>query len=193
MRRTKHWKGLVGLAALVLLLCAAVGGTLAWMTAETEPVKNTFTPATVTTTITENTQNNEKRNIQVNNTGDVEAYVRAAIAMAWVDEKTGKPVGSTANLPDLSTLTLSTGWVKGSDGIYYYTKPVAADGGETPALFSEAITEKNAPTGCHLQVTVLAEAIQSLPADAFNNAWGSSGLKAVSDGANLTTASTSSD
>lgn len=169
MRRTKHWKGLVGLAALVLLLCAAVGGTLAWMTAETEPVKNTFTPATVTTEIEEKTNDKQKSDIKVKNTGDVDAYVRAAIAMAWVDEKTGKPVGASNDLPTLPTL--SNDWVKGSDGIYYYTKPVAADGGETPALFSEAITEKNAPTGCHLQVTVLAEAIQSQPTDAVKDAW----------------------
>lgn len=186
MRRTKHWKGLVGLAALVLLLCAAVGGTLAWMTAETEPVKNTFTPAEVTTEIKETISGTSKSGITVKNTGDVEAYVRAAIAMAWVDED-GKPVGSTADLPNLSTLTLGTGWVEGSDGIYYY-KEVVAVSGSTSALFDTAITEENAPTGCHLQVTVLAEAIQSLPCTAFNEAWGtSSGLKAASDGADLAT------
>lgn len=172
MRRTKHWKGLVGLAALVLLLCAAVGGTLAWMTGQSEPVKNTFTPATVTTEIEETISGTSKSGIQVKNTGDVEAYVRAAIAMAWVDEKTGAFVGSTADLPDLPT-SLGTGWVKGSDGICYYTKPVAPGDTTATAIFTTAITEPtDKPANCHLQVTVLAEAIQSLPANAVTNAWG---------------------
>lgn len=158
MRKAKHWKGLVGLAALVLLLCAAVGGTLAWMTAQSDTVTNTFTPAEVKTEIVETIDGTSKSGIQVKNTGDVEAYVRAAIAMAWVDAS-GDPVGSSVALPTLPVP--SSGWVKGSDGIYYYTQPVAPDG-ETPALFATAITEPtDKPANCHLQVTVLAEAIQA--------------------------------
>lgn len=185
MRRTKHWKGLVGLAALVLLLCAAVGGTLAWMTAQSDTVKNTFTPAEVTTKIEETISGTSKSGITVKNTGDVEAYVRAAIAMAWVDAS-GKPVGSSTALPTLPNP--SNDWVKGSDGIYYYTQPVAPGDTTATAIFTTAITEPtDKPANCHLQVTVLAEAIQSLPCTAFNEAWGtSSGLEATDDGATLT-------
>ena len=38
--KKKIW---LSVAALALVLCCAVGGTLAWLTDKTEPVKNTFT------------------------------------------------------------------------------------------------------------------------------------------------------
>lgn len=162
-------KGLITVAALVLILCAAVGGTLAWMTAQTEPVVNTFTVGQVDTDITENIATIQKKDIYVKNTGDMEAYVRAAVAMTWVDSE-GEPVGSAA-LPALP-MSLGNNWVLGSDGHYYYTKPVAAESSTDTPIFTDAITEPEPPDGCHLQVTILAEAIQSTPADAVIDAWG---------------------
>lgn len=165
-------KGLIAAVALVLLLCAAVGGTLAWLTTQTDPVVNTFTAGRVDTTVTEDTTTvaGQKSNIRVKNTGDIDAYVRAAVAMTWVDSA-GKPVGGTA-LPELPNNNLGTNWVLGSDGHYYYKQPVK-DGYETAyPIFTASITEENAPDGCHLQVTILAEAIQSTPADAVTTAWG---------------------
>lgn len=160
-------KGLIAAVALVLLLCAAVGGTLAWLTTQTDPVVNTFTAAQVGTDIKEYTEDGQKSNIRVKNTGDIDAYVRTAVAMTWVDSE-GNPVA--AELPALPT-TLGENWVLGSDGHYYYTKPVAA-GVETAApIFVVPITETDPPDGCHLQVTILAEAIQSTPSNAVTEAW----------------------
>ena len=46
--------------ALVLVFGCAVGGTLAWLTASTTPVVNTFTFGKITLTLEENTGNTYK-------------------------------------------------------------------------------------------------------------------------------------
>ena len=160
-------KGLITVAALVLLLCAAVGGTLAWLTTQTDPVVNTFTPATVRADITEGVQGKTKESVIITNTGDIPAYIRAAVVINWVDDD-----GNVcASVPDEATYTLSvqSGWVEGGN-YYYYTQPVAANG-SAPNLLT-ATEGDTVPTGYHLQVTILAEAIQSTPDTAIEEAWG---------------------
>ena len=56
------------------------------------------------------------------------------------------------------------------DGIYYYTKPVGPKD-STANLLKDPITQPNAPEGCHLEVTVLAESIQAAPSTAVEGAW----------------------
>lgn len=48
-------KILVSAVAAALVLCCAIGGTLAWLTAQTNPVINTFTVGNVDLTLTETT------------------------------------------------------------------------------------------------------------------------------------------
>lgn len=158
-------KGFAALVALVLILCVTIGGTLAWITAQTGEVVNTFTPAKVETTITEDVTQNNKDDIKVKNDGDIPAYVRVAVVANWVDSK-NNVVPGTFTLP-----ATADGWVLASDGFYYYTQPVPA-GKSTTELFATPIEEIGGPTDAHLQVTILAEAIQSTPANAVTEAWG---------------------
>ena len=53
-------KAVVMLLAVVLLLGISVGGTLAWLTAKTNPVNNVFTPSNIDVTLTE-TWNTDRR------------------------------------------------------------------------------------------------------------------------------------
>ena len=46
-------KATIAVTALLLVLCFAIGGTLAWLVDKTEPVKNTFTSGDVAITLTE--------------------------------------------------------------------------------------------------------------------------------------------
>ena len=46
-------KKVISIVAVVLVLCCAIGGTLAWLTDKTGEVKNTFTPADIGVTLTE--------------------------------------------------------------------------------------------------------------------------------------------
>lgn len=158
-------------AALILSLCLifalAVGTTLAYLKANTSPVENTFTAAKSDIKIDENVENGEKSSIQVENIGTATSYVRVKLVMNWVD-KSGNVV-SGGNLPEVA-LNESDWFLQ--DGIYYYKMPVGPNM-TTDNLLQEGkpITQPNAPEGCHLEVTVLAESIQAAPSTAVEGAW----------------------
>lgn len=160
-------------AALILSLCLifalAVGTTVALLVAHTNAVTNTFKAAESGTHIEEKTEGGEKSSIIVENTGTATSYVRVKLVMNWVDDK--ENVVSGDNLPKVS-LKEGSDWFLGTDGIYYYTKPVAPKGGTTSNLLeNNPIKQENAPEGCHLEVTVLAESIQAAPSAAVEGAW----------------------
>lgn len=162
-------------AALILSLCLifalAVGTTFALLKANTAPVTNTFTAAKSDIKIDEDVTGGQKKSIAVINTGTAVSYVRVKLVMNWVDNTTGNIV-SGDNLPNV-TLNSDNSWFLGSDGIYYYKMPVAANNGETTNLLQKPITEptEGKPDGCHLEVTVLAESIQAAPSTAVEGAW----------------------
>lgn len=169
-RRYRSKKPSALLIALVAILGALVGTTIAYLFTNTGSITNTFTPAHVTTDIPEDLSGNVKSNVKVKNTGDIEAYLRAAVVVTWQDE--GGNVYPTAPVEktDYEITWVMDGWVKSGD-YYYYTAPVAA-GQETKILFTSCSpVEGRAPEGYHLVVEVLASAIQSKPADAVTAAW----------------------
>ena len=157
-----------------LILTSIVGGTLAYLFTSSDPVKNTFTPGEVSTYVEETVASGKKDDIKIQNTGNTSAYIRVAVVQNWVDGEDGNVVPGT--LPALPT-TLGQNWIlNASDGFYYYTQEVAASG-KTNELFTQSITEPdNAPAGAHLQVTILADGIQSQGTDGTNkavvDAWG---------------------
>lgn len=156
--------------ALILSLCLifalAVGTTFALLKASTDPVKNTFTAAKSEIKIDEDVTGGQKKSIVVKNTGTAVSYVRVKLVMNWVDES-GNVSGEPVNI-DVKYDT--TKWFE-QGGIYYYKMPVAANDGVTTNLLKDPITQQNAPEGCHLEVTVLAESIQAAPSAAVEGAW----------------------
>ena len=156
--------------ALILSLCLifalAVGATLAYLKANTSPVTNTFKAATSEIKIDENVKNGEKSSIQVVNTGTAVSYVRVKLVMNWVDGN-GKVV-SGGKLPEV-TLNKSDWFVQ--DDIYYYTKPIGPKDSTANLLKDPIKQPEDAPEGCHLEVTVLAESIQAAPSTAVEGAW----------------------
>ena len=165
----------VALVAILVLLCCAVAGTVAYLVTSTDPVTNTFTPARVTTEVEETFNGTTKSNVRIQNTGNIDAYIRAAVIVNWADENGNVYGGATPVAGTDYILRLKTGendnWFQGSDGYYYYTNPVAPEA-FTTAMF-EPITQQQdcADTNYKLQVTILADGIQSVPADAVQQAW----------------------
>ena len=157
-------------AALILSLCLifalAVGTTLAYLKANTSPVTNTFTAAKSDIKIDEDVTGGQKKSIIVQNTGTATSYVRVKLVCNWVDK--GGDVSAT---PVPAPTITNSDWLE-KDGIYYYTKPVAPTGQTSNLLDGNPITQPNAPEGCHLEVTVLAESIQAAPSKAVTDSWG---------------------
>lgn len=152
--------------SLILVLGLSVGGTLAFLIAGTDPVINIFTPGEVTTEIEEPGWDGEvKENVTIQNTGDVDVYIRATIVANWVDEK-GNIIAPAKEGTDYTDFTSDPGWVE-QDGYYYWTEPVAP-GASTGKLIDSCQPYADAkPEGAdHLQMTILSQAIQAEPEQA---------------------------
>ena len=159
-RRTAKSSALI--IALALILVLAVGGTVAYIFTQTDPVINTFTPTEAKITVDEKTNNNQKTSITVvNNSTGVPVYIRVALVANMIDKD--KNVTGAADVP---TFTLGDDWKEGSDGYYYYTEPVPV-GGSTGNLLKSLMTLSE-----NMQVVVLADAIQAIPKQAVIDAWG---------------------
>ena len=170
-------RSLVLVVSVLVLLLAVAGGTLAWLTAQTDGVVNTFTPAHVSCVVTENFDGTTKSNVNVTNTSDIPAYIRVKLVTYRVNED-GQHIGGTATIP---TFEPGEGWVKYGE-YYYYTLPVAPKGPgaldnlpKTPLIGGTGIklvNSYNDADGGKQVVEVMAEAIQSVPEAAVKDAWG---------------------
>lgn len=173
-RKLKNSRVIVLLAAILLFSALAVGGTVAWLTANTDDVANTFTPSHVSCEVTETFDSKTKSNVNVKNTSDIDVYIRVKLVTYRVNDQ-GQHIGGTAEIP---TFTLEKNWGE-NDGYYYYTKPVAPNNQpETNLISSITLTDsyKDADGGKQV-IEVMAEAIQAQGTDANGKtptelAWG---------------------
>lgn len=170
-KRVMKTKKPVALVALLVLLCCTVAGTLAYLVDKTPEVKNTFEPASVSTAVEETFKNGEKKDVKIQNTGDIDAYIRAAVIINWAD-KDGNVSATPVEDGDYKIkYDTSNTWKKIGD-YWYYTNPVAADSLTEKALIEScAPVAGKAPEGYNLQVTILADGIQSEPLTAIKEAW----------------------
>lgn len=157
--------------SVVFLLVLAGGSTLAWLSAQSVEAENIFTPSQVTCEVTEefDKETGVKTNVNVRNTGDTEAYIRVKL-VTYRTNADGAHIGGVAELPKF---TLGENWVK-HDGYYYYTLPVAP-GASPAANLTDSMTlvaSYQDADGGSQAIDVMAEAIQSIPADAVRKVWG---------------------
>ena len=172
-RRRKRRSKKTGMLFLSLLLVIGmvVGGTVAWLSTKSAPITNTFLPSKVACEVTEsfNGRTGVKSNVNVKNTGDIDAYIRVKLVTYRVNDE-GDHIGGIAKIPDF---TPGAGWVENGDN-YYYTQPVAP--GEQPEIsLIDRITLTDSyddADGGKQVIEVMAEAIQSTPAKAVTEAWG---------------------
>jgi len=171
MKRKKH---IILMIALIVALDIAAGSTLAFLVTRTDAIKNTFNYSNVACKVIETFEQGDivKSDVKVQNTGDTESYIRAAIIVTWKDSAGNvyarPPVENIYYTIEIDTTT--SGWIKRDDGFYYYTKPVSP-GEETGVLIKKCQLLKNGPEGYNLSVEILASAIQSQPAKAVRNSW----------------------
>ena len=156
------------LAAVIVLLAGAVGGTWAFLVAQSEPVQNNFTYAHVSCKIDEKFDGTTKSDVKIQNTGDIPAYIRARIVVTWKDTSgnvSAVPVENT----DYTIAFNETDWTQ--QGGYWYCKTAVNPDGFTPKLITEC-KKTGTADGYDLSVEILADAIQSEPANAVKEAWG---------------------
>ena len=154
-KRRRNKKPAILIVSLVLLLIAAIGGTVAYLQATSGRLTNTFTPADVEIVPSEKKDSNSKSDIKFQNSGDIPVYIRATLSVYWKDADENivpQPAGSTVDIG-----TVLSGWT-GVDGIYYYNLQVPPDGWTDPMLSTITVTYPDGYT-CHIDVH--AQAIQA--------------------------------
>lgn len=193
MRKQKT-KYTVLLACLLVTVAIAVSGTIAYLFTSSDPVVNTFTPVTPDIEIPEEMNRTVKEKATVQNTGDVDSYLRAKIVVTWQNSN-GEvypevPVLKTDSNAE-GDYTMSTGahWIQHTDGYYYYYKVAALGQPEVTKKdgsieYGEGVTDDDmliiraevvgeAPAeGYTLHIEILGQAIQAEPVDAIKDAWG---------------------
>ena len=159
---------LVLVISAVLILTAAVGGTLAYLSTNSGPIENTFTPSEVDIDIEENFPQGSttKSDVKITNVGDTDAYVRAMVFINWKKGNNVQPAKESDYVLDEG----STDWEKKGE-FYYYTK-VLPVGGKTTNLIDSIEVVGTAPEGYTLSVEILASAVQAVPESAVKDAWG---------------------
>ena len=108
------------LLSMILLIGIAVGTTVAFLVARTEPMKSTFEYAKVSCEVT-----GSKENVQIKNTGNTAAYIRATYVVTWRDGNRNVAVSVPGGYSYTLTENLGNYWNKGADGYFYYSLPVS--------------------------------------------------------------------
>ena len=158
------------LIAVILLITTAVGSTAAFLVTKTGPVVEDFAYAQVSCQVTRS-----GNTLGVKNTGTAQAYIRASYAVNWRLDGEESIVAAVPEGYSCDPVE-NPQWEKGGDGYFYYPYPVDP-GSETPSLLTCSPSYPENPEYT-LSVEVVAEAIQSNPAEAAEDAWGVT----VSDG-----------
>ena len=190
-------KKTITLTSIALLLLITVGTTLALIFTSTGDVENTFKPSRVACAVVEGNNSavegdestievengtvytgTVKKDVQIKNTGDTDAFIRVAVVVNWMSEDgrvwAKKPIlGEDPDYQIAFKPIDDNGvviWEKGNDGYWYCKKEVAPEE-TTGILIEEAKQLKPAPEGYYLSIEIVASAIQSSPDTTVKTQW----------------------
>lgn len=112
-------KTLISIIAVALVLCVSVGGVLAWLTAKTNSVVNTFTVGDINIDLTESENLDLKMVPGKTITKDPKVTVEKGSEASWLFVKVEK--STNAKFDDFMTYEMADGWtaLEGQDGVFY--------------------------------------------------------------------------
>ena len=170
----KHNKSM-SKAMIIVVLCSmlfvgTVGGVWAYLTSRPEPITNTFEPAFITCEVEEQFDGEIKSDVRIRNTGNVDAFIRAAVVVNFLSADGKVLAASPVQDTDYTIVWGGGEWNKGADGFWYCATPVTPDG-VTPPLIKSASPISDV-SGYQLDVQIIASAIQTKPDKAVAEAWG---------------------
>lgn len=116
-RRSVGMKTFVAMLALVLVIGCAVGGTVAWLTAQTDSVVNTFTTSDIKVKLEENTGTEYKMIPGYTISKDPKATVLSGSEECYLFVK----LDESTNFKNYMTYEMDEGWtvVPGETNVYY--------------------------------------------------------------------------
>ena len=113
-RRGVSTRAFVALLAVVLVIGCVAGGTVAWLTAKTDDVVNTFTYGNINITLEETTKEPYKIVPGAEIAKDPKVTVKGSSEACWLFVEVTK-----GNWIEELKYTMATGWTELKDGVYY--------------------------------------------------------------------------
>lgn len=160
-------KNIILISLTLLLVCAAAIPALAWLTARSQ-AENEFTVGETSVDVKEEFDGTIKKNVFIENSGNIPVYVRASVLAYWKDQD-GVLLNEIPGADDYTIgWNLDNGWVQGTDGFYYYTYPVTDN---TSNLIDEAKQIKEYQDGRIFCIDISAQSVQAEPYAAVLDAW----------------------
>ena len=171
-------KKVLSIVAVVLVLCCAIGGTLAWLTDRTASVTNTFTVGDINIELTETTTNYKM--VPGNTiTKDPKVTVKANSEACWLFVKVEK----SSNFDNFMTYEMADGWTALPDvaGVYYREVAATTTATELSVLKDNSVLVKDSVTKADLNaltrdtfptLTFTAYAVQKDNVADAATAWG---------------------
>lgn len=185
MKQRKNKQGKAWMAVLVACVIVAAGIALVILLAQGNAPADDFV-AEVSCAVVEESSNQAKTNVCIQNTGTTFAYMRVEVVVTWKSED-GKtwPMKPMEGVDYSMQFADKTGWVQGADGFYYYTSAVAPLDDPKTALVNETLTGvlishtkqlKKSPDGFDgtkysLSIEIIASAIQAESDEAVGREW----------------------
>lgn len=168
------------LLSLALAVAIGIGGTLAWLTAKTDAVTNTFTVGNINIALEETTTDYKMvpgKPIDK----DPKVTVEAGSEACWLFVK----IEESANLDSFIDYAIADGWtaLTGVDGVYYREVAATADDMPFSVLANDQVTVKDTVTKAMMDeitaqtasaptLTFTAYAVQKDGLTTAANAWG---------------------
>lgn len=174
MKLFKNYKVLI-IVGIIAVIFVGVGATLAFNNDFTDTLVNTFFPGDISAEVVESFDGTYKEHVQIKNTSErSKAYIRAYYVVTWKDANGNvypqKPVAGEDYTYRMGS---NTNWdFNTTDGYAYYALPIAP-GASTPSYIRELRpVAGRSPAGYHLEVDIIAEAIQANPTSIVKSEWG---------------------
>lgn len=166
-------KSVILLIPVFAMALMVIGASSSFLKTQKGPLVNEFLSSYVTSKVVETFDNNVKSNVKIQNTGDIAAYIRAAIIVTWKD-KFGNVYPKTPIAGTDYTITFaSEGWdIETTDDYYYYTESISPNGYTGILIDKVTPDDSKTPDGYRLSVEILGDAIQSLPSTVVSKSWG---------------------
>lgn len=158
-KKSLNVKPIAMLLAIGLLVGSAIGGTLAWLTDDTDPVTNTFTVGNIEIDLGETTT--DYKMIPGNDIAkDPKVTVVAGSEDAWVFVKVAK----SSNFDDYLTYTIADGWTALADDkdnsaltTVYYREYTGDEAANYPVLKDNKTHVKNTVTKDDMDALLVKE------------------------------------
>ena len=140
-------KTLTLLVALVLVVGCIVGGTLAWLTDKSDPVKNTFTTSDINITL-EETKGGDEREFKMIPGWTIEKDPKVTVVAGSEDCYLFVKLEKSANFDDYLTCDMADGWtaLENVDGVFYRIVKTNDMGTEFSVLKDNQVTVKSEVT-----------------------------------------------